>query len=106
MNSYFWIHILNIKIIGPRKGHPFPLLLAALLPWQPWALGIAFSTMEGFTLLERPESSWERGWEAAGVCWELENVGCHMLLGIFMHPALRYPSHAGLGAGSKAQSFV
>lgn len=59
MNSYFWIHILNIKIIGPRKGHPFPLLLAILLPWQPRALAIAFSTMEGFTLLVRPGSSWK-----------------------------------------------
>ena len=71
MNSYFWIHILNIKIIGPRKGHLFPLLLATLLPQQPWALVKAFSTSEGFTLLVRPESYREGGWESAGIYWKL-----------------------------------
>lgn len=106
MNSYFWVHVLNIKIIGARKGHGFPLLLAILLPWQPRALVIAFSTMGGFTLLERPESSWERGWEIAGVCWELENVAATCYWTSFMHPAVSYLSCAGLGAASKAQSLV
>jgi len=74
MNSYFWIHFLNIKIIGPRKGHLFPLLLATLLPQQPWAPVKAFSTLERFTLLARPESCWEGDWETAGVCWKLREM--------------------------------
>lgn len=85
MNSYFWIHILNIKIIGPRKGHPFPLLLAILLPWQPRALATAFSTMEGFTLLVRPGSSWERGWETAGN-WKMWAAPWHWASS--MHPSV------------------
>lgn len=91
MNSYFWIHILNIKIIGPRKGHPFPLLLAILLPWQPRAPAVAFSTMEGFTLLARPESSGKGLGDClclleAGKCGAATKCGAAS----FMHPAVSY----------------
>lgn len=83
MNSYFWIHILNIKIIGPRKGHLFPLLLVTLLPQQPWALVKAFSTSEGFTLLVRLESPLERVWESAGFCWKLQKIWAHTCCWMF-----------------------
>lgn len=83
MNSYFWIHILNIKIIGPRKGHLFPLLLVTLLPRQPWALMKAFSTSEGFTLLVRLESPLERGWESSGFCWKLQKTWAHTCCWMF-----------------------
>lgn len=73
---------------------------------QPRALAKGFSTMEGFTLLVRPGSSWERGWETAGN-WKMSPCYWTSFMppaGSFMSCAVLWCSQQGLVTCAKSWS--